>query len=315
MRFAGDENFRVVSCEEEWSSSYCKDEDVYHNKTCNNLIGSILLKEEEKIQECGEDEYSENYCYDNDVYIDITDRGCSSGSCFEDIINQKVEGCEYGCSDGECNECSSDLDCGIDYCENWQANYCEEENVYHERICHDKGCSNGTCFDNIHTEKEMFQDCGEDEYSDNYCCGNDVCITFTDRECSVGHCFEYILDQKIEECEYGCSNGKCKKPDLIVTDLSLQSVRDKTVTLAFTIKNIGESVADSIYWIVDTNSPDENPERTNAISLEPKDWTRAYMMWTYSQSGSYNPKVIVDFDNLIDESNENNNEESILVNV
>ncbi len=359
MRFAGDVNFKVVSCETEWSiNNYCKDNDVYHNKTCSNLIGSTWLKEEEKIEDCGEDEYSDNYCYEEDVYKDFIDKGCSSNSCFEKPpVKQKVEECIFGCVNGECNECSSNLDCGtddyvgglfcqeddvwqdyitytcnnagelatycsnsttpklnescgFDYCEDWQDNYCEAGNIYHERICHDKGCSNGACFDNTYVEEEKVQDCGEDEYGDNYCYEEDVYRDFTDRGCSSGSCFETTTKQLVEDCEYGCENSKCKKPDLIIENFYYNGV-----AFLFKIKNVGNAIADPVYWMVDTNSPDANPERTTPASLEPGKFTLGGFPWTYSQSGNYAPKVIVDFDNLIDESNEDNNEMSILVSV
>ncbi len=208
VRFTGDENFKVLECDENWGNNYCKENDVYHNKTCINLIDVVMMREEEKVSECGEEEYSENYCYEGDIYKDFTDRGCSSGSCFET------------------------------------------------------------------TERQL-----------------------------------------VENCEYSCNNAECVYPDLIIEDLVIQKNENQIVVLAFTIKNIGNFIAENIFWMVDTDSGDDNPERIEAINLDVGDFERVYMRWTYASSGTYNPNVIVDFDNLILESNEDNNEGSILVDV
>ena len=65
----------------------------------------------------------------------------------------------------------------------------------------------------------------------------------------------------------------------------------------------------------DTNSADEDPKRTTPINLSSGAWTRAYMMFTYLNSGAYNPKVIADSDNLIREFDEENNQASVSVSV
>lgn len=217
MRFTGDENLKLVSCDEEFGEPYCKNNDSYHNITCHNLAGISFTAQftEQKNDECGES-----------------------------------------------------------YCEDWGENYCENGHIYHKRTCYDKGCSAGACYNT-----------------------------------------EYEQEKIVETCEYGCENAECKYVDLVVEDLIIQNIVGQNVVLAFTIKNIGDFMAENVYWIVDTNSFDTNPERTVPTVLEPGEWTRAYLMWTYAESGNYNPKVIVDFDNLINESDEGNNEISIEVSV
>ena len=206
VRFTGDEDFKAFTCDEDWGKNYCKDNDVYHNKTCVNLIDVVMLREEEKVSECGEDEYSENYCYDNDIYRNYTARGCGTGSCYYDTVREKIN-----------------------------------------------------------------------------------------------------------ECAYGCNNAECVYPDLVVENVVIQNIQDKTVVLAFTIKNIGNFIAENVYWMIDTDSGDINPERTDAVELGVGEFTRAYMLWEYAVSGTYNPNVIIDFEDLIIEFNESNNEESIEV--
>ncbi|MEJ2268135.1 MAG: CARDB domain-containing protein, partial [Nanoarchaeota archaeon] len=91
------------------------------------------------------------------------------------------------------------------------------------------------------------------------------------------------------------------------------------IILAFKIENIGETIANPVYWKIDSDSSDTNPERIEPVILnqinEKNSWTKAYMKLIYSQPGDYNPRVIVDFDNLINEKNETNNEASILITI
>jgi hypothetical protein len=195
--------------------------------------------------------------------------------CLNDDIFQNYR--SYTCNNpGEINSFCSYTDtpqlkeeCGEDYFEDWQDDYCNDGDVYHKRICYDKGCSTGSCDD-----------------------------TST------------IEEQKVQVCNYGCTNGECKKPDLVVENFYYNDGAFK-----FRIKNIGNAMADPVYWMIDTDFSNEFLERTKSVSLAPGKSTLGGFLWTYFQSGSYNPKVIVDFDNLVDESDETNNEESISVTV
>ncbi len=210
------------------------------------------------VENCGEIEYSDNYCLDNDVYRDFIDK-CSSGVCFEQSpVEQIVQYCIYGCTDGECNEPT-----------------CTNE------------CSSGqtTC------NGDYKQTCG------NY---------------DIDSCLEWGGN---EDCPHGCENAECKKPDLIVTDFNNYLTRDKEVFVSFTIQNIGTAIAENVYWMIDTGSGDKNPERTSARILDAGGWTRAVMKIVYLHPGTYYPKVIVDHDNLVSETNEDNNEQTILVTV
>ncbi len=251
------------------TTSNCYSDDVYWYDNCNNR--------EDKKEECGT-------------------LGCSGGSCVPEI------------------ECYSDSDCGIDGYVGEK--FCSSEDVYQSYMvysCNNPGTTSSYCSSG--DADILIEDCGEDSYGSNYCSGNDVYSDFTDRGCSSGSCFENTESQLIEACgEELCVGGVCEpleRPDLTITDLAVQSINGKTVVLAFTIKNIGELATADVYWMVDTDSTDENPERTIPVSLDPGSWTRAYMMWTYSQSGTYQPEAVVDSDNLILESDENNNKESI----
>lgn len=223
-----------------------------------------------------------------------------------------------------CSECV-----GFEGDENLKLVTCDE--TWGESYCCDWGGTNSTCknttcnnlagvsFTKPYSETPM-ENCGESyckNWSENYCKEGNVYHKRTcyDKGCAVGACYntEYEQEEIVEACEYGCENAQCLYPDLVVEDLIFQEIVGQKVVLAFTIKNIGDVVTDSVYWMIDTNSSNTNPEKTIPVSLESEEGTRAYMMWTYSSPGTYNPRVIVDFDNVINESNEGNNEESIEV--
>jgi len=205
-------------------NSTCSNDNVSQNYityTCNNpgesdsyCSNSTTAKLKE---DCGEDEYSGNYCYNNDTYRDFIDRGCSSGSCFENITKQKVQ------------------ECGTDYCEDWQNNYCKNGDVYHKRTCHDKGCSGEVCYDNTNIEEQKVKDCGSgcangeciigcssnsgcgtDGWIGSLTCSNDnvlqnyITYTCNNPGESDSYCSNSTTAKLKEDCPNGCTEGRCK---------------------------------------------------------------------------------------------------------
>ncbi len=305
---------------------YCSGDDKWRKKSCTG-------------RGCSHDACWRNYfdCYE--TFVETCEWGCENGQCksnpniecyqdadcgknglvgepicSEDDVYQsfREHTCENpGTEDSYCIYSDTSVlieDCGED---KNNSNYCYSEDVYMNFT--DRGCLSGSCFEN--TTSQFVEDCGENENSSAFCYDGDVYINMTNKGCSNQSCFINMTMQSIEDCEHGCSNGSCMKPDLTIIDLAIQNIKEKTVVLAFTVKNIGEIATDNVYWMVDTNSTDENPERMTSANLEPGTWTRAYMMWTYSQSGIYRPEAIVDFEDLIEESNESNNQLSINLSV
>ena len=225
--------------------------------------------------------------------------------------------------------------CGYKKCTLHYSEKCYDNDIYWYDSCEDKedkklecgisGCSNNKCnAGNIICSKNS--DCGTDGYMGNaFCSGNNVNQNYITYTCSnpgitSSSCSNLTISKKKEECgTAGCSNNKCniitEKSDLTVTDLKIQSISGKNVVLGFTIKNIGTSTASNIYWKINTGSSVADIKRTNPITLQEGNFTRAYMTWTYLSSGTYKPKVIVDYSNLIKESNEGNNEKSISVTI
>jgi len=93
-----------------YSDNYCKNGDVYRDfhdffcdlGICNENIISELF------ENCGENSCNDwdYYCKNDDVYRDRTcyNRGCDSGSCFEnEILEEELyEECDEDCEDGKC---------------------------------------------------------------------------------------------------------------------------------------------------------------------------------------------------------------------
>ncbi|MDO8528703.1 MAG: CARDB domain-containing protein [Nanoarchaeota archaeon] len=263
----------------------CSEDDIYWYNQCDDR--------EERRWECGDDSEGTTwypYCSGDQLWKKKTciNKGCSSNTYCDyeeyDCYNTYVKTCEFGC-----------------------------ETVLDGRNARCKPDPNIICRDNY--------DCGID-LSSTFCRGKEVYIGTTYYTCNYpgtpqSSCTSDYYESLKEVCIYGCSNGECElpAPDLTITDLVVQRINGKNVTLAFTVKNIGNVIANSVYWKVDSDSEDGDPSRTTPTALSPGNWTRAYMMLTYLNSGNYNPAVIVDFDNLIVESNEINNEASISINV
>ena len=105
-----------------------------------------------------------------------------------------------------CLEWGNDFDCGSDFCDAWQANYCKSSNVYHNRTCHNKGCYLSSCFDNVNAEEQLVQTC-------SYGCFNGVCNSLqgdTNSDCKVD-----IFDlAKVGVCYNRAATGSCSAADI-----------------------------------------------------------------------------------------------------
>jgi len=114
---------------------------------CDGQGSCVLL--EDNCNECCDDEdcpndiYSNNYCFNDDVYYDFTDYFCLSNECRIDIDRIFVQ------------------DCGEDSCEDWNY-YCEDNDVYKDRNCYDRGCNAGACYEDEDPEEEYVNTCTYD---------------------------------------------------------------------------------------------------------------------------------------------------------
>lgn len=167
-----------------WGSNYCKDDDVYHKRTCHsrgcsaNSCFDNTYADEQKVQDCP----SWMTCSNGQCVAICTDE-CSAGQtrCSE---NYRQSCGNYDAD--SCLEWDSGFDCGTGYCENWSANYCKSGDVYQNRTCYSRGCSSGACLDNRSTEEQLVEMCPEG-------CANGECINKTiircnsDSDCGESH--------------------------------------------------------------------------------------------------------------------------------
>jgi len=155
-------------------------------------------KECNKNSDCGEDYYSDNYCFFDRVYRDLHDFSCDKGDCEKEIEKELVSECEFGCSQGKCNECIND-------------GHCDDGNDNTEDICFNGKCENKEikCFND--------SDCGEDTLSAPYCKNGDVYYTIFKNLClnpGLG-CSECVVNEEeflLNVCNFECFDGDCVLP-------------------------------------------------------------------------------------------------------
>jgi len=109
-------------------------------------------------------------------------------------------------------------DCGDNYCEGWDENYCKAENIYSNRTCHEKGCSSAECFDNRNLEEELVEEC------DNGCSGNQ-CINET-ISLQINSPSQNLSDERRTQINLTVSE---KVDKITYTDLSDDRPREKTL--------------------------------------------------------------------------------------
>jgi len=210
---------------------------------------------------CGSSYYQyQTVCSGSNVLYQrrLISRGCSGGSCYtntgswvtysqtdcstsyyeyrcstdgQDVEKRLTSG---GCSEGSCygstGSWTNYQDCGIDSCGSWSSNYCEDNDVYHSRICYDRGCANEACYENPSApDEEKVQECGLSAWTDEYQCSGDwrqkkwinrgcsgsscyVTEEWKDyQDCSLT-CFPGILGQGCRGGTYTCQDGTCGSP-------------------------------------------------------------------------------------------------------
>ncbi len=165
-------------------------------------------------QDCGDSSYTGNYRCDGDIIQrEYVERGCVAGSCYDDVSWVDEE------------------DCGSDSCDAWGSNYCLNDDVYRSRTCYERGCAENSCYKIPSTQEELVQDCGADEWLDEYrCSGNWSQQKILSNTCSGGSCdtveewvnnlncaetcFPKALNAGCRGGTYTCniSTGKCGTP-------------------------------------------------------------------------------------------------------
>ncbi|MCK4496895.1 MAG: hypothetical protein KAU24_01775 [Candidatus Aenigmarchaeota archaeon] len=268
--------------------------DTYRTYTCHNpgTPDAYCTHTDEDMvkQDCGDSEFgnwSDPYCYDGDVWHEreCYARGCIGGGggphCYDHSYTdyEKLEECgDYGCIDGQCNyTCYNNSDCGTD---GWLGDpYCKDGDVYQNwrtYTCNEAGTIDSYC---SHTDEEK----KEEE------CGDKVCI-----------------------------NGECVSgdfPDLEISNLRLMwppnPKAGEIISFEFIIKNIGEKRAENVGFRFDTG--ESSWDSPQPITLDVGGEIYVAYDHTYNNPRTYTATAIVDPDDQISESNENNNQMSITV--
>ncbi len=158
----------------------------------------------ESDNDCPSQNIGQAYCSDGAIYQDMEifeciNPGTVQSECVDDIISELVE------------------DCGEDSCNEWEDNFCQDEDVWKNRTCYDRGCSGGSCFENENIEQELVEDCDDDfETCSNGQCTNLPIECHTNIDCDDSN--QYTYDTCINPgtpqsyCEYepiACLNGDC----------------------------------------------------------------------------------------------------------
>jgi cysteine-rich repeat protein len=125
-------------------------------------------------EHCPSTKYSDIFCENDRTYQNITTYSCvnpgtSDAECMPFVTKELVQ------------------DCGQDSCDPWQDNYCQSGDVWHNRTCYDRGCSDGICFNNANIEQELVEDCDSDEICSNGQCIDLPIICSDDNDCGTGH--------------------------------------------------------------------------------------------------------------------------------
>ncbi len=198
-------------------------------------------------EDCGADVYEkiDYFCKDNDVYLytKIQDKGCLSGTCYNNLEEDEVfvENCTGSCLKGKCFEaiCGDKVINNGEECDDGNkvdgdgcSSKCIIEECNKDADCpkdyEDKSCKEGdsiittldfSCLENKCKEEtsEQSNKCGVDSCTqwEYYCYGNQSRKTRTcyQRGCLLGECYANasLVDELVEECKNGCSLGECKE--------------------------------------------------------------------------------------------------------
>ncbi len=244
----------VISCPtgscSGWGNNYCVGNQIYQNRTCSSggcvpggCISTISFQDK-NTGNC-------THGCSNGACVNITcskDSDCGVGATFvpyckldERWINTGAVKCiSPGLINSSCQmqyQDNFDKDCGSDYCDAWNSNYCVGTQIYRNKTCYNRGCSNITkdCFNNPSLVSDYVGNCTQG-------CVNGACINITcsnNTQCGISgfigayfcqtddsyrnyqsftclnpgtaqsSCNLNVTDMLIGDCFKGCFLGKC----------------------------------------------------------------------------------------------------------
>ncbi len=140
----------------------CDDDNLYTSDKCNYPGETSSYCSYEEIEcinnnDCGFTGFTgAEFCSSDDVFKNFRESECTNP----------------GTTSSFCTVTTTPTflkDCGITSCGEFGNNYCKADgNVYHSRVCNDKGCSSGACFDSLSVNEKQVEVCGNG-------CNNGVC--------------------------------------------------------------------------------------------------------------------------------------------
>ena len=202
-------------------ANIAQDDNLNNNKVSTSV--SVICETPECTQnnDCGSIT-STITCNGNNV-VNVTNAPqCITGECSENIINNTLEVCQFGCYQGQCipGECEVDSDClsdteteqclgndlnvtSVDYfCNQGTCQQETESNIEECTFgCSENQCIPGECNDNA--------DCGSEEIN-NFCVGDDLHTVTISPICTQDLTCDDITNEQITTCEFGCKGGVCK---------------------------------------------------------------------------------------------------------
>ncbi len=158
-------------------------------------------------------DYGSYYCVGENKTRDITTQ---SGVCDDDTgcgidssVTQETQVCQYGCSDGQCqNETVCNDGDTRDYLSSYYCNGLDWNLNESEEVCFDNAWNRVFNF-------SFFQDCRNDtvQYSNYYCMDANKTrdVTIYEGKCSdrFGCSVESSSYKEMEVCQFGCFDGNC----------------------------------------------------------------------------------------------------------
>jgi hypothetical protein len=285
------------------------------------------------------------FCQNNGIWQKYREYECKNPGtdlsyCESNDRLMFVQECAHLCYNGVCVnppiKCVTDSDCGADsvaasrYCSDgsiyenyrtWACNnpgtndaYCSYNDEVQLKLICDAGCLDGKC---ISVTCNDDSDCGYDKWIGMpYCNGDDIYQKFRTWNCvnagtADSYC-DYSDNDKLKEPCAACSGGVCvdennsEMSDIEVSYLIMQT-RNPTagnpVTLAFKLKNKGYETVNDIEWELKSGG---TIIRGAVQRLSGGQSIIIMRKITYQGPRDYN--AVVDPDNKITESNEENNQ-------
>ncbi|MEE9525778.1 MAG: cellulase family glycosylhydrolase [Candidatus Woesearchaeota archaeon] len=316
--------------------------DLCENATC---VGVECYND----AECGTDSWiGSESCNVDDVWQDYREYSClnpgtASASCSSSDVYQEKEVCSDTCSSGSCITvaCYSDSECGTDsYVGSESCNVDDVWQDYRSYTCSDAGTALASCgYSDDYQEKEICvdtcsagicvgivcysdSDCGTDSWISSPSCNTDDVwqdyrsYTCSDAGTALANCSSSDDYQEKEICADTCSGGSCISvdyPDLNVKSADVLSSNlgvNKFIGLHIVLENKGNVTANNVFWELDTDSSQVNPNY-GPTTIEPGKTIDIYPVVKYSAAGDYNLIFYVDLSGLIEEEDETNNEAGI----